>query len=249
MKKVKIIILILAIAAALIAVYLNRAYAHIYSKFELIKPPITQDYMTEKTLTEKSQLLTYVAIGDSLTAGVGANSVSSSLPALLAEKLSAKKRMEVNVKNLGVPGATSFDLLTGQVLDAAKYKPDIITLFIGTNDIHNFVPIEKFKSNLVTAINGLKQTTKAEIYLINIPYLGAKDLLLPPYDLYFDLKVKDYNKAVAEAASETGVTLVDLYSESAATFKTDGAMYSIDRFHPSDAGYVLWSEIIYGYLK
>jgi lysophospholipase L1-like esterase len=205
--------------------------------------------MTEKTLSEKSQLITYVAIGDSLTAGVGASSVSSSLPALLAEKISADQGIPVSVKNLGVAGATSFDLLTGQILDASQYNPQIITLFIGTNDLHNFVPLDKFKSNLLTAIEALQRTTQAKIYLINVPYLGAKDLVLPPYDKYFDWELKKYNSVMAEVAQQTGVELVDLYSASKRPLQADSKLYCIDRFHPSDSGYALWADLIYGDIK
>jgi lysophospholipase L1-like esterase len=205
--------------------------------------------MTSKTLSEKSQLLTYVAIGDSLTAGVGATSIQSSLPALLAEKISAENGLMVKVKNLGVPGATSFDILTGQVLDASELNPQIITLFIGTNDMHNFVSLEKFKSNLLTAIGALQRTTKAEIYLVNLPYLGASDLVLPPYNLYFEMKLKKYNSAIAQVASETGVILIDLYSASDKVLRSDSKLYCADRFHPSDFGYALWADAIAGYFK
>lgn len=245
MKKKVFIITTAVLAAIIIGVYLNRAYTLIYSKFNLTAAPAEREYMTEKTLTEKSNLVTYAAIGDSLTAGVGASSVSSTFPALLAEKISAQKDMMVKVKNLGTPGATSFDLLTGQVLDAAQYDPQIITLFIGVNDIHNFVPLEKYKSNLKTAIGALQRSTKAKIYLLNLPYLGARDLVLPPYDLYYDMKTREYNDVIKEVAGETGVTLIDLYAAADKPFKQDQSLYSIDRYHPSDSGYEMWVNNIY----
>lgn len=249
MKKAKVIIVILIILAAITGIYLNRAYAFIYSKFRLMQPPAVRDYMTNKTLSEKSSVITYVAIGDSLTAGTGASSVSSSLPALVAEKISADLRTMVSVKNLGVPGATSFELLTGQILDAPQHNPDMITLFIGTNDLHNFVPVDKFQSNLLTAISALQKTTKAEIYLINLPYLGADDLLLPPYDFYFDRELKKFNAVISDVAQKTGVKLIDLYSASAKSLQSESGLYCADRFHPSDRGYALWADLIYGNFK
>lgn len=249
MKSRRKIIIALIIIAAIAGIYFNRAYARIYSKFELVRPPIERNYMTDKILSDKSSFLTYVAIGDSLTAGVGASLVSSSLPALLAEKISAEKRVAVSVRNLGQPGATSFDILTGQILDAGGLKPQIITLFIGTNDLHQFVPVEKFKGNLLAAIGALKRIDQAEIYLINLPYLGAKDLVLPPYDLYFEWQLKRYNAAISEAAAETSVRLIDLYSASEQPLRADPGLYCLDRFHPSDRGYALWVDLIYGDFK
>lgn len=249
MKKAKIIIIILVILAAIIGIYLNRTYAYIYSRFELTKAPLETIYMTEKPLLEKATPITYVAIGDSLTAGVGASSVSSSLPALLAEKLKTQNGTQVSVKNLGMPGATSLSLVTKSILDLSQYNPQIVTIFIGTNDVHNFVPLDVFKTNLLTVVNSIKQTTKAEIYLINIPYLGAADLVFPPYDVYFEAQLQQYNMVVDEVAQETNVTLIDIYSASKKPLHADPQLYSIDRFHPSDSGYALWANLIYGYFK
>ena len=245
MKKQRIAIIIALVALMAAGVYLNRAYAYIFSKFELTAPPPVRDYRTVNTMTEKSNLIRYAAIGDSLTAGVGASGASTTFPALLAEKIAAQKGMMAEVKNLGVPGATSFDILTGQVLDATQYQPDIITLFIGINDMHNFVPIEKFRINLAAAIEALQKTTKAKIYLINLPYLGAKDLILPPYDAYFTLKTQEYNEVIAAVAAEKNLKLIDIYDISSKAFSDDQSMYCLDRFHPSDKGYEYWVNKIY----
>ncbi len=249
MKRSKLIIIVIIIIVAIIGIYLNRAYAYIYSRFELTKAPIETTYMTEKPLLEKGAPITYVAIGDSLTAGVGASSVSSSLPALLAEKLTAQNGAQVSVKNLGMPGATSLSLVTKSILDLSQYDPQLVTIFIGTNDVHNFVPLDVFKTNLLTVVNAIKQTTKADIYLINIPYLGATDLVFPPYDVYFKAQLRQYNTVIDEVSQETNVNLIDLYTASEKPLRADPRLYSIDRFHPSDSGYTLWANLIYGYFK
>lgn len=243
--RTKIIIIVLLI----IAVYLNRAYAHIYSMFELVQSPGDMNYMTNLEFSGKSKTVTYVAMGDSLSAGVGASSVDYSLPALLAEKISSEDGTPVAVKNLAVPGATSLDLYAKQVIEASRLKPDMVTIFIGTNDVHNFVPLDQFRTNLMSTIDAINQATRAKIYLINLPYVGAGDLILPPYDLYFKIKIKQYNKVIAEVAQATGVKLVNIESGSAQQLNASSDNYSIDRFHPSDKGYQLWANMIYDGLK
>lgn len=247
MKKRTLIIVVIIIAICA-GIYLNRAYAYVYSKFDLTSAPAQRTYTTQ-TMTAKSNLLRYVAIGDSLTAGVGATGASSTFPALLAEKLAVERGVVVQVYNLGAPGATSFDILTGQVLDANQYQPDIVTIFIGINDMHNFVPLEKYRSNLETAIEAVKKTGAAKIYLINLPYLGAKDLILPPYDFYFDLKTRQYNEIIAETGAASGLAVIDLYDVAKADFAADQDLYSQDRYHPSDRGYQLWANKIYVQLQ
>lgn len=249
MNNMKLNIKIIIIVLLIIAVYLNRAYAHIYSNLNSLSAPIEKNYMTKQTFSAKSKTLNYVALGDSLTSGVGASSVDFSLPALLAEKISTGRAVPIKVINLAVPGATSFDLLAQQVANIGQYNPDIITVFIGTNDVHNFVPLDKFKDNLTSAINSIKQATKAQIYLINIPYIGEKEAILPPYDLFFDMKIKEYNGVIANAAKNSNVRLIDLYSSSKQLQNASDDMYSSDHFHPSDKGYQLWANLIYDGLK
>lgn len=233
----------------ILAIYLNRSYAFIYSKFELTSPPAEKNYMTQLTFSEKSKIWNYVAIGDSLTAGAGASAVKQSLPAQLAEKISVEDGVPVNVINLGMPGATSFDILGNKLADVSTYNPDLITVFIGTNDIHNFVPIDQFKKNLNQTILDLKASSKAKIYLIELPYIGANDLILPPYDLYFKLQIQRYNQALAEVAKLNDVKLIELYDGSKLKLNSESDMYSLDRFHPSDKGYELWANLIYDQLK
>jgi len=66
-------------------------------------------------------------LGDSLTAGVGSNDVKSTFVYQVAKKLS-QQFGKVGVVNLGVSGATSQDLIVGQLPQVAQEKPQYITL-------------------------------------------------------------------------------------------------------------------------
>ncbi|WP_460864988.1 SGNH/GDSL hydrolase family protein [Rhodococcus aerolatus] len=82
--------------------------------------------------------LTYLALGDSLTAGIGARDPEQGLVGLVAARLAAARATTVRVVNLGVSGATLADLLAEQlprarrVLDAGPV--DLVTVCIGAND-------------------------------------------------------------------------------------------------------------------
>ncbi|MEI6288226.1 MAG: SGNH/GDSL hydrolase family protein [bacterium] len=244
----KIALALIFIIVVGVAIYLNRSYAYIYSKFELTVPPAIRNYMTQNQ-TETTSSISYVALGDSLTAGVGASSASSSFPALLAQKIANDLNQQIVVTNLGVPGAKSFDMLTGQVMEATKFNPQIITIFIGTNDIHNFVPVGEFKNNLITTVKSLREMTEAKIYFINIPYLGTKDLIHPPYDYYFNFEIQRYNKVLVEVANEVEVPVIDLYLVSKKMRYTAENLFCIDEFHPNDAGYKFWADNIQDVFK
>jgi lysophospholipase L1-like esterase len=91
----------------------------------------------------------------------------------------------------------------------------------------------------------LTQRTKAKIYVINIPRLGATSAVLPPLDYYFDRETDSYNKIIAALAAQYQVSYIDLNTPVKAKFRFDGAHYAADSFHPSAVGYQLWADIIY----
>lgn len=225
-------------------IYLNRAYAHVYSYFyKTANPNQSLNYTIGDT--RAYQTIRYAALGDSLTAGAGAENARGSFPYLLSKRIS-EKNVKVKLLNLGQPGAKSIDLINNQLLPLQAFHPEVITLCIGTNDMHNRVPLDEFEKNYRQILEELLKYKKVKIILINLPYLGADELIWPPYRSYFDGKIQKYNQAIAEIATEKKLTLVDLYGKTKGYFKNNQKLvYSADLYHPSSAGYRLWSDLIY----
>lgn len=223
MKKIFIAVLILGI-------YLNRSYGYFYDFIgqKNLQPP----FFEQTIIPSQNPTFKYVALGDSLTEGVGATSYSNTYPSLLTKKLSAKE----NVKfiNLAHKGDTSLELLRDQLPQAILEKPDLITVLIGINDIHNLISPDYFENNLRIIISSLKKTN-ARVYLINIPYLGSSKIVLPPYNLILNLRTKQFNQIIKNLADELSVNYIDLYS-----LEKSSNFYSVDEFHPSDEGYKYW---------
>jgi lysophospholipase L1-like esterase len=242
MKKTKMIIIVIIILAAA-GIYLNRSYSHIYSKFNKLSKP--QSF--EQVMEIKNNTIKYVALGDSLTYGMGAQNQAESFPYLLAGKLSSSTTT-VEAVNLAMPGETSAGLLRDQIAEAVKQNPQMITLLIGINDIHNRVTKDAYQKNLSAIVKTLQEKTLAKIYLINLPDLGTKTLILPPYNLYFDVRTKEFNEIISNVAKEYGIAVIDIY-QSKTIFKHDKLYYSADQFHPSAKGYELWTNLIYDQLQ
>lgn len=239
----KKVLLFLGMIILGLAVYLNRAYSHIYSYQQnevLTNSNMEKRYTLDGGKGQNS--FKYVALGDSLTYGLGANSYKGTFPYNLAQKFLDKYKT-VEVVNLAVSGAVVEDLVN-QLPQAIEEKPDFISILIGTNDVHNFSDIEKFEFSLVSILSQLKENTEAEILLINIPYLGSKDLILPPYNNLLDTKIKEFNQVILKLAKKTNVKHFDLYQSSKTYFEKDSSLYSQDKFHPSDKGYILWGKLI-----
>jgi len=100
---------------------------------------------------EPSNVITIVALGDSLTAGFGL-SRKQAWPALVAEKMRTAG-YEFEIVNAGSSGdTTTGGLRRLPAILRAHHKIDIFVLELGINDAFRGVPIEQIRSNLQTII-------------------------------------------------------------------------------------------------
>lgn len=245
MKKIYLFILIFLVI--ILGVYLNRSYAFIYNSIQngnLTMFENNKQYIINENI-QTSKAIVYTVLGDSLTAGAGVDNYEQSFVYGLAEKISKTNNEKVVLQSRAILGYNSVDLKNVLLPLAISDKPDIITILIGVNDIHNFVSKKDFENNYNEILSKLIKETKAKIYVINIPYIGSKNLILPPYNLYFDSQTKEYNKIIKNLADKYQVNYVDLYTESLKDFQSSNSYYSKDLFHPSAKGYALWANIIY----
>lgn len=227
-------------------IYLNRAYSH---RFDFIADhlqlePMDKNYFSIGSDDNNNQTLRYAALGDSLTAGVGADENQFTFPFILANYLADQTKSKIEVINIAQGGATSQNVLDNQITPTLDFNPDLITILIGINDMHDHVKIDDFKQNLSKIIDKLRQT-KAEIIVINIPYLGSTQSTWPPFKSYFDWQTKRFNNAINEVASSKNIKLLDLYSENETYTSELNDFYSPDYFHPSSSGYIKWAKYIY----
>lgn len=224
-------------------------YACIYGRIikkGLKSPDNRQEYAIIRNENSKQRLV-YVALGDSLTAGVGTHDYRESYPYLVAEKLSPKNN--IFLKNRSVSGFTSKDLKNKLLPIAIKDAPDMVTLLVGINDIRTNTSKRAFKKNYEHILSSLIKKTKAKIYIINIPFIGSGNLVLPPYNYLFDFRIKELNKIIDDLALKNNLKCIDLYSASLEEFKKSNSYYSSDLFHPSGKGYAFWAGIIFLHLN
>lgn len=229
----------------LIGIYLNRSYALFYEKINtqnLGNPnPQVPVLITPNETKSIEKQINLISLGDSLSSGVGANGIEGSFPYLIAKDLNIDGDAVI-LTNLSYPGATTKDVINNQLTQtAALQNADLITLLIGVNDIHNLVPAKTFQNNFKKIINDLTKNSKAQIVVINIPFLGSSKIVNFPYNLLLDLRTKQFNKIIEQEIADKNIIYIDLYNQT----KNNFDFYSEDLFHPSAEGYSKWEEIIY----
>lgn len=232
------------VLVVIVAIYLNRAYARFFDYIgeKKLADPNTQKFYLLESST-KSGDIKYIALGDSLTAGVGSRDYKETYAYFVAEDLT-KKSKKVKFINLGQPSASIDDVIRNQLPEVLKEDPEYVSIMIGINDVFNFKTLEYFKKSYQQLLDQLSAESKAKIIVCNIPFLGSDDLLLPPFNSFWDFRIKQFNSVIKQVSEEKAVRYVDIYSFSRNLFNQNMKLYSADQFHPSGEGYKLWGQFI-----
>jgi acyl-CoA thioesterase-1 len=183
--------------------------------------------------------ITYVGIGDSTGAGVGAS--DGGYVIRLFRRIEQRKPGSKLI-NLCVSGATTGDLLRGQLEAAIKSNPDLVTIGIGINDIGRSVDLDTFASNYETILRRLKNETSARIVVSNVPDISTSTRVPVGLRLQTQQTILQYNKRLEEIASSYGVVVFDVFSVTREELPKHLEYFSEDGFHPSDLGYELWAN-------
>lgn len=181
----------------------------------------------------------YVALGDSTGVGVGARK-GGGYVARLFERVE-RARPGSRLVNLCVSGATTGDVLRGQVGRVGAARPSLVTLGIGINDVTHQVEAGQFERNYEEIVGRLREQTDAPLVLSNIPDVS----FAPAVPAYFRgaarARIQLFNERIARIAERHGLTVVDAYGFSHEVIPDHPEFFSPDGFHPSDEGYEFWA--------
>ncbi|MCF6471917.1 hypothetical protein FAF44_26515 [Nonomuraea sp. MG754425] len=111
--------------------------------------------------------------------------------------------------NAGDNGDTSAGLRERVDADIVACRPTAVTLLIGSNDVRDGVPPERYRANLRAIVDRVKDATGARIALMSLPPLGEK------LGTGINRTLTGYNAAVKEVAAQTGVTYLPLHERMA----------------------------------
>ena len=182
--------------------------------------------------------LVYVALGDSTGAGVGA--VNGGYVARLYQRILGSRPGSL-LANFCVSGATTADVLRGQLDQGVAQDPQLVTLGIGINDIGHMLRLEQFAQNYDRILTTLKEQTKARIVVTNIPDVSSARVVPAFLRGKYHQQIVRFNQRLEEIANRDGATIFDIYSITHRELPVHPEYFSQDGFHPSDQGYELWA--------
>ncbi|MDQ0228876.1 SGNH/GDSL hydrolase family protein [Metabacillus malikii] len=197
-----------------------------------------------------------VAIGDSLTKGVGDETNQGGYIGKLINQMDERKEIkDIVLNNYGIKGHKTSNLQKklkeNQVVNHLK-KADLIFVTIGGNDLMNVVkknifsldygPFREgqktYENNLKDIINTIRENnTEANIVLIGL-YNPFKYML--PELSEIDTIISEWNTASQQIINHDGhsvfVSVEDIFTT------TDEILLSDDQFHPNRKGYELIAD-------
>ncbi|MDA1568455.1 SGNH/GDSL hydrolase family protein [Bacillus cereus] len=145
---------------------------------------------------------TLVCFGDSITADETFFDGMPRLTPRLQEMFPNWK-----VVNAGVPGDNTFDALNRIEEDVISYKPDFVTVFLGTNDAVSFsqVSLQAYKENLEKIVN---QVSSDKVLLISPAQVDEERQRNRTNRV-----LSQYADVVEKVARETGSYFLNVFAE------------------------------------
>lgn len=178
-------------------------------------------------------------LGDSTVAGTGASSPEGTIPVQVARLLGRP----VQILDLAVSGARVKDVLEDQVgpaLDA--FRPEIVIISVGANDSVHMTPRGTFRDRYRDVVRRLPDA--ARVVLLGVPDLGSPPRLLQPLRAIAGFRGRQLDQDVGNLAADVGAAYAEIDTLGPKFRSNDGDFFSADEYHPSDAGYALWSQLV-----
>ena len=206
------------------------------------------DWSDRKTLDAEE--VYYLALGDSLTRGVGDEADNYGFTGLLKEEMEKSPNvLSVELDNRGKNGRRSdqlLGLLKDGHYDEQLKKASVITITLGGNDVMKVVKNDLFNlkpkmfekalpgfvERYTEIIDIIRAQTDAPIVLVGFynPFSIITDEITP-----FETIIHDWNNEVKAIAEQTDnacfVSVEDLF------LSNEDMVYHTDFFHPNAAGY------------
>ncbi len=182
----------------------------------------------------------YLALGDSFTAGT-ALPKEESFPEQLAALLKRGGR-EVSLLNPAVAGFTTDDLIARELPLVADFKPTLITVAIGANDLVRQPGEDRYRQQvrrILKAVSGLGAT---------VVVLPQPDWSVAPVAAQFGTpaqlraQIERMNQILAEEAKARGARFLDLWAGNVRA--SQEGHFASDGLHPDATVYAAWSKAI-----
>ncbi|HEX6061153.1 MAG TPA: SGNH/GDSL hydrolase family protein [Candidatus Limnocylindria bacterium] len=186
----------------------------------------------------------YLALGDSFTIGTG-TTPDKAFPALLVARWRTAGRA-VELLNPAVNGYTTDDLITRELPHVAVFKPTLVTLLIGANDIVRGGSDDKrYRGQLRRIYAQLRDDGVPGSAVVGLPQPEwSRSPAASPYGTTEALltRIAHFNAIAMEEAETAGARFVDLYP--LMHRQAAAEMLATDGLHPNAEAHEEWARTL-----
>ncbi|HEY3819872.1 MAG TPA: SGNH/GDSL hydrolase family protein [Polyangiaceae bacterium] len=177
----------------------------------------------------------YLALGDSFTIGTG-STPAQSYPA----RLTALASCAVELRNVGVNGYTTEDVIDEELPELGRFAPTFVSLAIGANDIVQGRTRDEYREHVRHILAAARASGAKRVVSLPQP-----DWSLSPAARAFGepsaihARIVDANAILRDETLAAGGTFVDLFP--LMETQARAGMLAGDGLHPSTAAYEAWA--------
>ena len=183
-------------------------------------------------------------LGDSLAAGLGAEHRKQTLGGRVAKALARELQRPVRLHTAAVVGSESSALEYQLDSLPSEYRADVAVIVVGGNDVTHLIPASTASAQLERAVVRL-QDAGTSVVVGTCPDLGTLRPVPQPLRALLSRMSRRLALEQTKVAWRTGAVPVDLRQLVGPTFHAEpDEMFSLDRFHPSAAGYRRTAEAL-----
>ena len=170
------------------------------------------------------------------------NSYGFAYPLFIEGELGTKYPKQFEILNKGIGGNRVVDLYSRIKIDCWNHKPDVVSIFIGVNDvwhglfegIGNGVDIERFEKVYRMLIDDTRKALPNAKFILVVPFFLEGSATNERMDEF--INIYKYADVVRKIANDYGFPIVDLQSKFTSLAEKDGAShYLYDGVHPTIA--------------
>lgn len=203
----------------------------------------TNPERTSRSFGEGGDPLRYLVMGDSTGAGQGAV-VDEGIAVLSAKYLAQKNKVEF--MNVSISGATVADVISDQLKFVDSFKPDIILISAGANNVTHLTRLGELEQQIDQLISEIvEKNCKAKIIVTATPDMGTVPRFLFPLNFLATFQTNRQNEVFDRIITKYDLTLAPIALETGPIFRKDKSLFAEDKFHPNERGYLVWADVIH----
>jgi lysophospholipase L1-like esterase len=132
-----------------------------------------------------------------------------------------------------------------QVSEVASFKPDIVLIAVGANDVTHLTNVNSVCDLLGQAVTRLRAANpEVRIIVTGSPDMGSVPRFAQPVRWIAGKQTERLNKQIVDMAHKEQVVFAPIAEQTGPLFRAHPELFAADKFHPTNDGYRLWVPVI-----